>query len=374
VSRPASVNFWNALTEAEREAFSSVAYERTFAGGATLMQEGEQADHVVVILSGWTKISVHEHGRERIVARRGPGQLIGERGALQVSVRSASVVALETVQALTVLTKDFAAFISNHPRVLKIVEGQVYDRLIEEPAGHRHHDEPGSFPVMPVGEKATTAWPHGSLGAYDTAQRPQRLLGGEHCTVLLTDVVAFGAHTRDDEDRRLIREALFSMTRAALRSVPGVRLEDRGDGLLIVAPPSVPTAKIITRLSGGLPGALNQHNITNPSSARIQLRVAVNVGPIVSDQMGISGEAIILASRLVEAPRFKKAMAKSGASLGIIASTFVYESVIRHSRSMAVYSQVQVNVKESRIPAWMTLIDNPVPLSAVRHLVVLDRQ
>ena len=54
---------------------------------------------MIVILSGRTRISVEANGREQILAERGPGQLVGERAVLQISVRSANVIALETVQA-----------------------------------------------------------------------------------------------------------------------------------------------------------------------------------------------------------------------------------------------------------------------------------
>lgn len=134
-SQPPSLapgSFWGSLNAAERGGFMSLARKRTFAGGATLMREGEPASHVVVILSGWTRIIVHDKGRERVIAERGPGQLIGERAALRVSVRSATVVALETVQGLVMRTADFADFISAHQGVLSIVEGQVYERLTEE--------------------------------------------------------------------------------------------------------------------------------------------------------------------------------------------------------------------------------------------------
>ena len=56
---------------------------RTFAAGARLIEEGDRADHVIVILSGRTKICVEENGGESILAERGPGQLVGERAALQ---------------------------------------------------------------------------------------------------------------------------------------------------------------------------------------------------------------------------------------------------------------------------------------------------
>ena len=97
--RNTAVVFWQALNPVERDAFRLFALPRTFAAGATLIQEGDQADHVIVILSGRTKICVEESAGERILAVRGPGQLVGERAALQISIRSASVIAIETVQA-----------------------------------------------------------------------------------------------------------------------------------------------------------------------------------------------------------------------------------------------------------------------------------
>jgi hypothetical protein len=50
-------------------------------------------------------------------------------------------------------------------------------------------------------------------------------------------------------------------------------------------------------------------------------------------------------------------MDASGASLGVIASTFIYETVIRHDRDLNGYSQVQVDVKETSTAAWMKLFD-----------------
>jgi CRP-like cAMP-binding protein len=332
-SDPDAVIFWEALDPIQRDAFRSVASPRTFAAGARLIAEGDQADYVIVILSGRTKISVDENGRERILAERGPGQLVGERAALQISVRSANVIALDTVQALVVRTGDFAAFISAHPAVLGIVESQFYDRSREDPVRYQPDEVLAGF---------RSSYPH--------------LLDGENCTVLLSDVVGFGAHTRTDEDRRAIREALFRITHVVLQELPHVwSWDDRGDGLLTIVPPSVPTARIIQHLHKELPAALEEHNRVHPDSARIQLRVAVNVGPVVTDTMGVSGEAIIIASRLVEAPLFKEEMDRARAALGVIASTFIYESVLRHNPSLSGYSQVRVNVKESSMLAWMKL-------------------
>ena len=332
------VVFWQELNAVEREAFRSFAYSRSFAAGARLIQEGDRTDHVFVILSGSTEIRIENYGVERVVAIRGPGQLVGERAALQISVRSASVVAVDTVHALVAQIRDFAAFISGHPRVLGIIERQAHDRYGADVLGS------GASGLITAGRPAQP-----------------RLLVGENCTVMLSDVAGFGAEWRNDEDRRMIREALFSMTHTVLEDLPDAWWwDDRGDGLLTVVLPSVPTARVVAHLHKELPAALEEHNRVCPDSARIQLRVAINVGPVTSDRMGVSGVAIIVAARLVEALVFKDAMNESGASLGIIASPFIYHSVIRHGPYLEGYSKIPVEVKEYRTAAWMKLFDRPL--------------
>jgi vacuolar-type H+-ATPase subunit H len=188
--------------------------------------------------------------------------------------------------------------------------------------------------------------------------QPKSQMAAKNCTIVLSDVVGFGADSRTDEDRRIVREALFSMTHAVLRDLPDAwSWDDRGDGFLTVVSPSVPTAKVIAHLHKDLPAALEEHNRAYPDSARIQLRVAIHVGPVASGRMGISGQAIIITARLVEAPVLKQAMSESGASLGIVASAFIYESVLRHGPYLEGYSKISVPVKETSTAAWVKLFD-----------------
>lgn len=128
-----AVSFWSVLSPTEREAFESTADVRTFPAGTALMREGEQAAEVIVILEGWTKVVLKEDGAERIIAERGPGDLVGERGTVLGNTRSATVIALGTVQALVMKTADYAAFVGQHPGVPDLVKKQIYDRLIDRP-------------------------------------------------------------------------------------------------------------------------------------------------------------------------------------------------------------------------------------------------
>lgn len=323
-----TINFWTALDASARQDFISLADRRSFAAGAQLMCEGEQANHVAVITSGRVRIYVQENGRELALAERGPGELIGERAALRVSVRSATAKALDTVHALVVHTADFADFVTRHPAVLQILESQIYDRLTE--------------------------------GAATSINGDARRLCGQNCTIILTDITGFAAHVRNDLDRLLIRQVTADMTRAALAPFwETCSLADRGDGLLIVVPPTIPTTAVLGRLVNVLPIELRRHNSRHEAAAQVQLRVAADVGPVVEDGIGMSGEAIICAARMLDAPIFKRAIAEAGSPLGVIASDFVYRTAIRHggeSLDPSSYGMVRSKVKESRIAAWMCLV------------------
>jgi CRP-like cAMP-binding protein len=357
-------NFFNSLAPAESEAFTAVAVEKSFPRGSQLMSEGDQANYVMVIRSGWTRITVRDNGGERVVAERGPGQLVGERAALRRNIRSATVTALDEVTVLAMKTVDFASFIDAHPRVLDVVENQIYDRLLENPEGYAQDGWPGALSRT------------GASRALH-ARLQSESLRGENCTVLLTDVVGFGALHRTDYDRRIIRREGLEMMQESLGPLWEACIsQDRGDGLLIVAPPQIPTVRIIERINRELPDRLRLHNRTYSESARFHLRVGTHVGPVVGDHLGVTGETIIRAARLVEAPVLKETMAETGTGLGIIVSEFVYEIAIAHIGNFidaAEYTKVDVSNKEFRGSAWVRLMNvsplvcGPLPRPALPH-------
>lgn len=352
-------SFWVALTQTQRQVFVQSATQRSFAAGATLMEEGETADHVVVLFVGRTKICVWDGGTEQIIAKRGPGELIGERAALRVSVRSATVVALEQVQALVMTTEDFASFLSRYPDVLQIVEDQIYERLTRDSA-RRYRDH-----LQHAWELGRTMVPRFGRPA------PVRL-AGENCTVVFTDVVAFGASIRNDEHRRTIRRELLKMTFDALQTIWNqCCCEDRGDGHLIVVPPTVPTVQVLRALFTALPDALRRHNLLYGAGAQIQLKIALDVGPVTGDESGVSGQVIINAARYLDAPPLKKGMAETNATVGFVVSNFVFESAVSLAECPTEpisYSGIEVRVKEIYKQAWMYLINPPRALPAASAL------
>ena len=254
------------LTRPSGKALRSVASPRTFAAGARLMEEGERADYVMVVLGGKVEIRLHVDGTERVVAVRGLGQLVGERAALKVSVRSATVVALEMVSALVVQTKDFAAFISAHPRVLDIVQNQQYQRRAAGAPGYQYDDNADDARAGRVNGGQSEE--NHSAGY---SRKGRKTLTGENCTVVLTDVADYGARIRTDNDRLLIREALFRMTQRAMQGFPGAQSEDRGDSFLTVVPPDASTARVLDQLMKELPQALERYNGTQGEPGPVQV-------------------------------------------------------------------------------------------------------
>lgn len=185
-------------------------------------------------------------------------------------------------------------------------------------------------------------------------------LTGQNCTVIRTDVVGFGSYDRNDWDRLIIRAAHLDVVNGSLRSLGGrCASADRGDGLLIVVSPKIPTAAMMQCLLEKLPVMLQRHNRESRESARIRLRVAVDVGPVTTDSLGWSGEVFIRVARMLDTPAFKDDMASAAASIGMIVTPFVFDTAIRHAEGWADpagYRSVEVNVKECRMPAWMQLI------------------
>ena len=120
----------------------------------------------------------------------------------------------------------------------------------------------------------------------------------------------------------------------------------------------MPTNSIVDRILGNIIALLRQHNETATPPTRIQMRVALHVGPVVSDAHGVDGQAIIHTARLLDAAPLKRALFQSGAYLGFITSDFVYDTIIQpnpgHVNPAAYYS-LKCRVKKEPVDTWVYL-------------------
>ncbi|GAA2722928.1 hypothetical protein GCM10010439_16900 [Actinocorallia aurantiaca] len=194
-----------------------------------------------------------------------------------------------------------------------------------------------------------------------TGPRPR--FAGQHASILFVDIVGFGSLARTDADREVVHEALYDIVRLACTRAgipwPRCHLEDRGDGMLMVLPLLTPTGNALSPFLFPLAELLREHNLRSTEGTRIQLRVVLHVGPVKSASYGVMGEAIIRAARLLDAPSAKEEQRRSGADLTFVASSTVYETIIKHSQdelSPASYRRITARVKESEVTGWLCLL------------------
>jgi CRP-like cAMP-binding protein len=324
--------FWELLTPSERKALTVTAQQATYEGGTFLCRQGERADHVIIIRSGWTRVYTEHPGGSRVIAERGRGDIIGERAVMMVRWRSASVIALEPVEAFIIPDEDFSKFLLTYPRVNAVLEHQVYQRLTED---------------------------HGKSGS----SAPMASWTGQICPIILTDITAFTSQNRNDEDRLSLRRIMYSMLQEAFEasdlSLEECHEEDRGDGTLIVIPPTVPASTLLDGVVSHLASRLGQHNQSASGALHMQLRVALHAGPVTRDAKGVAGNAINLTARLVEAEILQKNLKKTQADLGVITSDYIYDNVIRQRGHQPMdaedYRMVSFQSKESMVTAWIYL-------------------
>jgi CRP-like cAMP-binding protein len=120
----------------EVTALRSRGVPRHFERGATLMHQDEVPGRVLVIEQGHAKVTLlAEDGKEVVLAFRGPGDLLGEVSALGGEPRSATVRAIDPVDALAVAAGDFEALLEAHPRIALVVLRVVIERLREANRG-----------------------------------------------------------------------------------------------------------------------------------------------------------------------------------------------------------------------------------------------
>jgi hypothetical protein len=134
--------------------------------------------------------------------------------------------------------------------------------------------------------------------------------------------------------------------------------EDRGDGVLVLAPAEIPKAWFVDHLPDALADALAEHNKTHPTNERIRLRLALHAGEINYDDHGVTASSITHAFRLVDAEILKDTFAKSSTVLAVISSDWFYDEVIRHSELCQARSYKPLNIKnkETATQAWIRLV------------------
>ena len=197
-AREVPQGFLGLLGAEQAEALIGMGRTRRYRRGATLIGEGTRPDLVVVLLSGRVKVtSVSGGGDEALLAVRGPGDLLGELSALDGQPSSATVNALDPVEALVVSPAGFRAFLQAHPEAaLRLFElltrrlrdadrkrlefgaydtvGRVASRLVELSQRFGQPTEQGVRIALPLTQEELAGWVGSSREAVSKALRWMR--------------------------------------------------------------------------------------------------------------------------------------------------------------------------------------------------------
>jgi CRP-like cAMP-binding protein len=118
------IPFFEDLTSEDLERLSRVGRRRSFASGEAIVTRGSDDPGLYVLLSG--SASVEAGGRKHTLR---PGDFVGEMALLAGRPRTATVVAVDPVEALVITTMYFRPFLIANPSVAVHLLEVVAERL-----------------------------------------------------------------------------------------------------------------------------------------------------------------------------------------------------------------------------------------------------
>ncbi|HEX9890394.1 MAG TPA: ATP-binding protein [Nitriliruptorales bacterium] len=117
----AGVGFFAELDQAARSALAEAATPQRFDAGSAIVREGEPGDRLLVLTAGTARVIVGGRPRRDL----GPGAVLGEIALLDGGARSATVYAVDDVDALALTGVQFRAVLDQDPasRYAALVRG-----------------------------------------------------------------------------------------------------------------------------------------------------------------------------------------------------------------------------------------------------------
>src|SRR5438309_11648526 len=102
-----AVPLFTSFPEDQARMLTTMVTRRSAPRSTTIMAGGDATDSLYIVLSGRLKVMMSDsEGKEVILAILGPGEFFGEMGLIDDSPRSASVVAMESCELLSVTKRD----------------------------------------------------------------------------------------------------------------------------------------------------------------------------------------------------------------------------------------------------------------------------
>jgi len=122
-----NVPLFAGLDEDHLRVLAHMIVRKSVARNSKIIGAGDPTDSLFIVITGRLKVLMSdEQGREVILSMLGPGEFFGEMGLLDDSPRSASVVAVESCELLSISKTDFKRSLAeNFDLSLTVMRGLV---------------------------------------------------------------------------------------------------------------------------------------------------------------------------------------------------------------------------------------------------------
>jgi CRP/FNR family transcriptional regulator, cyclic AMP receptor protein len=122
-----AVPLFSSVPEEQLRMLASVVTRKSAPRSSTVMSSGDATDSLYIVLSGRLKVMMSDaEGKEVILSILGPSEFFGEMGLIDDSPRSASVVAIEACELLSIAKRDFKKCLAeNFEMSMAVMRGLV---------------------------------------------------------------------------------------------------------------------------------------------------------------------------------------------------------------------------------------------------------
>jgi len=124
------IHLFHDLTDEQLPAVAEKLTEVSFAGGATVFEQGSEADSFYLIYSGKVRVVRKKDGKEEELANLVPDDYFGEMALISSQPRSATVEAMQDSLCLRLSKIDFQELIKSFPSIMPNLEIAIASRKL----------------------------------------------------------------------------------------------------------------------------------------------------------------------------------------------------------------------------------------------------
>jgi CRP/FNR family cyclic AMP-dependent transcriptional regulator len=122
-----AVPLFSSFPDDQLRMLAGVVTRKSTPRSTTVMAGGDATDSLYIVLSGRLKVMMSDaDGKEVILSILGPGEFFGEMGLIDDAPRSATVVAIESCELLSIAKRDFKKCLAeNFEMTMAVMRGLV---------------------------------------------------------------------------------------------------------------------------------------------------------------------------------------------------------------------------------------------------------